>query len=209
MSTPTSSSFPIYHGFERNDETQEGHPGQGRSMNQDLTQTLAAQVASAQAEGRALRIQGGGSKTWLGRAVCGEPLTVGGHRGILSYEPTELVITARAGTPWGRFRPPWRSGASGWPSSHPISAPLAAWGMSHSRPIPTIGPASLTARGTIRASPLSRPILTIGPAPPPWAAPSPAVFPVPPAPTAGRRETLSSACASSTARVRCCASAER
>ena len=73
-------------------------------MNQDLTQTLAAQVASAQAEGRALRIQGGGSKTWLGRAVCGEPLTVGGHRGILSYEPTELVITARAGTPLGEIQ---------------------------------------------------------------------------------------------------------
>ena len=73
-------------------------------MNQDLTQTLAAQVASAQAEGRALRIQGGGSKTWLGRAVCGEPLMVGGHRGILSYEPTELVITARAGTPLGEIQ---------------------------------------------------------------------------------------------------------
>jgi glycolate oxidase FAD binding subunit len=68
-------------------------------MNQDLTQKLAARVASAQAEGRPLRIQGGGTKTWLGRAVDGEPLVVAGHRGILSYEPTELVITARAGTP--------------------------------------------------------------------------------------------------------------
>jgi len=90
-------------------------------MNQDLTQTLAEQVASAQAqaEGRPLRIQGGGTKTWLGRAVDGEPLAVGGHRGILSYEPTELVITARAGTPlaeiqaalaergqWLAFEPP-------------------------------------------------------------------------------------------------------
>ena len=88
-------------------------------MNQDLTQTLAARVAAAQAEGRPLRIQGGGTKTWLGRAVDGEPLAVGGHRGILSYEPTELVITARAGTPlveiqaalaergqWLAFEPP-------------------------------------------------------------------------------------------------------
>ena len=88
-------------------------------MNQDLTQTLAARVASAQAEGRPLRIQGGGTKTWLGRAVAGEPLAVVDHRGILSYEPTELVITARAGTPlveieaalaergqWLAFEPP-------------------------------------------------------------------------------------------------------
>jgi glycolate oxidase FAD binding subunit len=95
-------------------------------MNQDLTQTLAARVASAQAEGRPLRIQGGGTKTWLGRAVSGEPLVVGGHRGILSYEPTELVITARAGTPlaeiqaalaergqWLAFEPPHFTPAMG------------------------------------------------------------------------------------------------
>lgn len=95
-------------------------------MNQDLTQTLAARVASAQAEGRPLRIQGGDTKIWLGRAVDGEPLVVGGHRGILSYEPTELVITARAGTPlaeiqaalaergqWLAFEPPQFSPAMG------------------------------------------------------------------------------------------------
>ncbi len=95
-------------------------------MNQDLTQTLAARVAAAQAEGRPLRIQGGGTKTWLGRAVDGEPLVVAGHRGILSYEPTELVITARAGTPlaeiqaalaergqWLAFEPPHFSPATG------------------------------------------------------------------------------------------------
>ena len=95
-------------------------------MNQDLTQTLAARVAAAQAEGRPLRIQGGGTKTWLGRAVDGEPLVVADHRGILSYEPTELVITARAGTPlveiqaalaergqWLAFEPPHFSLATG------------------------------------------------------------------------------------------------
>ena len=88
-------------------------------MSQDLTQSLAEQVAAAHAAGSALRIQGGGSKTWLGRRVAGEGLAVAGHRGILSYEPTELVITARAGTPlteikaalaergqWLAFEPP-------------------------------------------------------------------------------------------------------
>lgn len=88
-------------------------------MNQDLTQELAGQVTAAHDAGRQLRIQGGASKTWLGRAVAGEALAVAGHRGILSYEPTELVITARAGTPlteikaalaergqWLAFEPP-------------------------------------------------------------------------------------------------------
>ena len=88
-------------------------------MNQDLTQELAGQVTAAHDAGRPLRIQGGASKTWLGRTVVGEALAVAGHRGILSYEPTELVITARAGTPlteikaalaergqWLAFEPP-------------------------------------------------------------------------------------------------------
>lgn len=95
-------------------------------MNQDLTQALAERVAVAHGAGHPLRIQGGGTKTWLGRAVAGEPLAVGGHRGILSYEPTELVITARAGTPlaeieaalaergqWLAFEPPHFSPAIG------------------------------------------------------------------------------------------------
>jgi len=65
----------------------------------DLTQTLAERVRAAHDAGTRLRIAGGGSKTWLGRPVAGETLDVSGHRGIVHYEPTELVLTARAGTP--------------------------------------------------------------------------------------------------------------
>ena len=68
-------------------------------MDQDISQNLAEQVAAAHATGRPLRIVGGGTKTFLGRPVEGDSLDVSGHRGIVSYEPTELVITARAGTP--------------------------------------------------------------------------------------------------------------
>jgi glycolate oxidase FAD binding subunit len=88
-------------------------------MNQDHTQNLSAQVEAAYVDGRPLRIQGGASKTWLGRTVTGDSLDVTSHRGILSYEPTELVLTARAGTPlaaietalaasgqWLAFEPP-------------------------------------------------------------------------------------------------------
>jgi glycolate oxidase FAD binding subunit len=68
-------------------------------LDSDLTEKLKAQVKDAAAAERALSIRGGGSKEFYGREPEGEPLELGGHRGILSYEPTELVITARGGTP--------------------------------------------------------------------------------------------------------------
>jgi len=69
------------------------------ARDRDLTDALAAQVAEAYEAGRVLRIRGGDSKAFYGREPRGEPLDLGGHRGIVSYEPTELVLTARAGTP--------------------------------------------------------------------------------------------------------------
>lgn len=65
----------------------------------NLTQTLQEQVLVATAECKPLNITAGNTKTFLGRAPQGEPLDVSGHRGILSYEPKELVITARCATP--------------------------------------------------------------------------------------------------------------
>lgn len=49
--------------------------------------------------GRPLRIRGGGTKDWYGQQLRGDVLDVRGHAGIVDYEPTELVITARCGTP--------------------------------------------------------------------------------------------------------------
>src|SRR5690606_2328619 len=46
-----------------------------------------------------LRIQGSDSKAFLGRTVEGQVLDTRAHRGIVSYDPTELVVTVRAGTP--------------------------------------------------------------------------------------------------------------
>lgn len=46
-----------------------------------------------------MRIRGGGSKDFYGGTLQGEPLDVGSYRGIVDYEPSELVLTARAGTP--------------------------------------------------------------------------------------------------------------
>jgi glycolate oxidase FAD binding subunit len=65
----------------------------------DLTAALVEQVREASAAGRSLRIVGGDSKRFYGRPVRGEPLAVAGHQGVLRYDPAELVLTARAGTP--------------------------------------------------------------------------------------------------------------
>jgi glycolate oxidase FAD binding subunit len=60
---------------------------------------LVDRVRSAQATARPLCIRGGGSKDFYGGHLEGEPLSVTELAGISSYEPTELVVTARAGTP--------------------------------------------------------------------------------------------------------------
>ena len=46
-----------------------------------------------------LRIRGAGSKDFYGGVLAGEVLDVSGHRGIVACEPTELYVTAKAGTP--------------------------------------------------------------------------------------------------------------
>ena len=57
------------------------------------------QVRAAAASGQALCIRGGGTKDWYGGAPAGAILDTRTHAGIVDYEPTELVITARCGTP--------------------------------------------------------------------------------------------------------------
>lgn len=65
----------------------------------DISQELIEQVRQASNGGTKLRIIGGGSKNFMGRQVEGEPLSLAEHSGIVTYEPIELVLTARAGTP--------------------------------------------------------------------------------------------------------------
>ena len=65
----------------------------------DDSAALLEQVSQALQNATPLRIQGSNSKVFLGRIVAGEVLDTRSHRGIVSYDPTELVITARCGTP--------------------------------------------------------------------------------------------------------------
>jgi glycolate oxidase FAD binding subunit len=53
---------------------------------------------SATRSGTALRIRGNGTKDWYGQELNGELLDTTAYSGIISYDPTELVVTARAGT---------------------------------------------------------------------------------------------------------------
>jgi glycolate oxidase FAD binding subunit len=85
-----------------------------------LIEHWTARINEAANAGGKLAIRGGGSKSFYGGPENGEALDVGGYRGIVAYEPTELVVTARAGTPlaelaaalaekgqWLAFEPPY------------------------------------------------------------------------------------------------------
>jgi len=56
-------------------------------------------VRAARADRAALELRGGGTKAFYGGSPRGEPLDLRPLAGISSYEPSELVITARGGTP--------------------------------------------------------------------------------------------------------------
>jgi len=62
-------------------------------------QGLVDRVQAAHAGGTTLYIRGGGSKDFYGEAPQGEVLDTRGLAGTSSYEPTELVVTSRCGTP--------------------------------------------------------------------------------------------------------------
>ncbi len=68
-------------------------------MSGNIEGQLQEQVLAAKQAPTPLVITGGNSKAFYGREITGEPVRVSGHSGIVDYHPTELVITARAGTP--------------------------------------------------------------------------------------------------------------
>ena len=61
----------------------------------DLTDQFIDRVRAAEP----LCLRGAGSKDFYGNAPRGAIFDTRGHTGIVAYEPTELVITARCGTP--------------------------------------------------------------------------------------------------------------
>ena len=66
---------------------------------QQALASLCDRVRAAGADGTRLRIRGGDSKSFLAGAAEAEPLDLRPYAGIVAYAPSELVVTARAGTP--------------------------------------------------------------------------------------------------------------
>lgn len=64
----------------------------------DVIEAFAQRIREAAARGQPLAIRGSGSKDFYGGAIIGEPFPVTDYSGIIDYEPTELMITARAGS---------------------------------------------------------------------------------------------------------------
>jgi glycolate oxidase FAD binding subunit len=74
------------------------------SADMDDSALLLEQVNQALENATPLRIQGANSKAFLGRMTAGEILDTRSHRGVVSYDPTELVITVRCGTPLAELK---------------------------------------------------------------------------------------------------------
>lgn len=66
----------------------------------DLGQQLRERVAEAAGRGESVYIRGGDSKrALLGRSCDATAVDLGEHSGITDYQPDELLVSARAGTP--------------------------------------------------------------------------------------------------------------
>ena len=71
----------------------------------DISKQLQKQILDAALDNQALQIIGNNTKAFYGRSEKNQgesgvlPLNVAEHSGILDYQPAELTITARAGTP--------------------------------------------------------------------------------------------------------------
>jgi len=123
----------------------------------------AQYIQDAAGRGACLRVRGGGSKDHLGDTTHGELLDTRVWQGIESYEPSELVIRARAGTPLREveavlaeqgqhfaFEPP-RYGFAASQSSEPTLGGAVASGLS--------GPGRVS-RGAVRDHVLGCTVLT-------------------------------------------------
>lgn len=80
-------------------QSRAGPAGASTAVLDPAERILADAICAAAADQRVLHLRGGDSKRGLGGAAHGEPLSTLGLRGIVDYDPAELVVTVRAGTP--------------------------------------------------------------------------------------------------------------
>ncbi len=89
---------------------------------------IAERVGEARAAGAPLSIRGGGSKEFIGRTPQGEAFDVSSCRGIVDYDPSELVISARCGTPLTELEALLAEHGQMLPFEAPVYAPDATIG---------------------------------------------------------------------------------
>jgi glycolate oxidase FAD binding subunit len=65
---------------------------------EQVLQGFRDRIVAASQSGSPLRVRGNGTKDWYGQSLQGEVLDTTAYTGIVDYDPTELVITARCGT---------------------------------------------------------------------------------------------------------------
>jgi glycolate oxidase FAD binding subunit len=68
-------------------------------VDESVLQGWREHLAGARRHRRTLRLRGAGTKDFYGEALEGEVMDLRSWRGLLDYEPSELVISARCGTP--------------------------------------------------------------------------------------------------------------
>ena len=75
-----------------------------QSNGTDQTEQLQSTVRAALKNKSPLSISAGNSKSFYGRKIAGKTLSVREHTGIINYQASELVMTARAGTPLSEIK---------------------------------------------------------------------------------------------------------
>jgi glycolate oxidase FAD binding subunit len=85
-------------------------------------------IREAAARNAPLRLRGGGSKDFYGNEPRGELLDTRPYAGLASYEPTELVVTARCGTPLAEVEAVLRENGQMLPFEPPHFGPHATFG---------------------------------------------------------------------------------
>ncbi|MEY4362686.1 MAG: hypothetical protein RLZZ24_38 [Pseudomonadota bacterium] len=65
---------------------------------QSVLHAFSERIREAAARKKPLRLRGGGTKDFYGQSLTGDVLDTRAYQGVISYEPSELVITVRAGT---------------------------------------------------------------------------------------------------------------
>ena len=95
---------------------------------QQIIDQFSESIRQAAAHQRPLRIRGSGSKDFYGGPLSGAVLDITPYRGIVAYEPKELVLTARAGTPLAEIEKTLAENGQMLPFESPYFGPGATLG---------------------------------------------------------------------------------